>query len=132
MGLPDQVEQLAEPGVAFRKVGDPGTELVGAPAREVLDRRRDQLGLRREVMDLRPARDPGVLGDARGRGVDVAELDEAVDRRVEQGRLVVARRSACVRRAVGADLLAAGATQADTVAPEAARQQLTYGSVGLL
>src|SRR5256885_3071313 len=46
--------------------------------------RSDEVGLGREVVHLRAARQPGAFGDDRRRGVRVAHLDQRLDGRVEQ------------------------------------------------
>src|SRR2546423_14640609 len=52
----------------------------------MLDGRRDELCLRREVMELRAARDTCSSGDVRGGGAGVADIEETVDRRIEKAR----------------------------------------------
>ncbi len=60
-------------------------QLLGVAAvRQPLDRRRDQCLSGLEVVQVGAARDAGALGDAAGRRVRVAVLDQAGDRGVEQ------------------------------------------------
>jgi hypothetical protein len=59
-------------------------ELLAAPAEQVLDRARDELGLGRVVMELRPARQPGSPRDLGRARAGVAQVVQARDRRIEQ------------------------------------------------
>src|SRR5581483_9651936 len=62
-------------------------ELLPPAVEDALHRVGDEIGLRREVVQLGPARYSGAFGDDRGRGPGVADLGEALDRGVEQLRL---------------------------------------------
>jgi hypothetical protein len=76
-------------------LGQVVADLVG----QVLDGCRHQLGLGGVVVQLRAAREPGALRNHRHRRCRVAELDQAVDRGVEQEG--TRRRAALLLRATG-------------------------------
>src|SRR5438094_925910 len=61
-------------------------ELRMAAHGEMLDGRGHELRLRREVVELRAARDTRSSGDVRGGGAGVADVEETVDRRIEKAR----------------------------------------------
>ncbi len=73
---PDQLERRLDPVL---DVGQPLpllTDLLRASVREVTDRSDHQLRLRREVVQLRPTREPCTLANHRAGRVPVADLDQ--------------------------------------------------------
>ena len=70
--------------LAGRQRGGRLTQLLAASLGQVLDGRDHEVVLRREVVQLGTAADPGALGDQRGRGAAPAVLDQALDGGLEQ------------------------------------------------
>ena len=81
---PQQVDGGRDAVTVGGELGRLVVQVLADPAGQVLDRGRDQLGLGGEVVELGPSGHAGPLRDHRGRGVGVAEIDEAVDGGVEQ------------------------------------------------
>src|SRR5690606_18132272 len=106
-------------------------ELLAAHLGEVRDRRDEQLGLAREVMEERAARDAGLLLDLERRRAGEAVLDQALDRGVEQraARLVAALRLRA--RGPGGDGHGAGLTSPRTLRQETVSQDGRERYLGL-
>jgi len=82
--LPQQIEDGVDARRPRRQIGGARLELARPHLDQVADRRDQELGLRREVMEQRAARHARAPLHLQGRGAGEAVLDQAVDRGVEQ------------------------------------------------
>ena len=83
--LPEQVEQRPQPGRAIAgELARPLAVALDPLLGEVLEGAGDEVDAVREVVALGALRDAGELGHAADRRARVADLDQALDRRVEQ------------------------------------------------
>jgi hypothetical protein len=84
--LPQEVDGARGAGAAVGQAGHGGAKLALAAIEQVRDGGGDQARLGRIVVQLRAARHARAIGHVGGGGARVAEIDEAVERRVEQPR----------------------------------------------
>ena len=81
---PQQIDRRRLAVRTRRQLTERSDELVMTALKQMFDRGQNQVGLGREVMQLRPARYAGTPGDLGRRGLGVTELVEARDCGIEQ------------------------------------------------